>query len=121
MSPATLREYNTVVKDVRKVDLLFGFCYPSTYRAGMTGLATHLFYGTLNSREDTSCERYFRFDTASPSKSVESGRPLRENHVVGFSLTYEEDILNIVQMLDHGTIPANAHDRSSEDPIVLVG
>jgi radical SAM superfamily enzyme YgiQ (UPF0313 family) len=40
---------------------------------------------------------------------------------VGFSLTYEEDILNIVQMLDHGTIPANAHDRSSEDPIVLVG
>jgi len=114
-------EYNTTVKDLRSVDVLVGYCFPSTYRAGMTGLATHLFYGTLNAREDTSCERYFRFDTVSPSKSVETGRPLVKNHVLGFSLTWEEDIVNLVQMLDSGGIEVIAEKRGDESPLVIAG
>ncbi|UCE11608.1 MAG: radical SAM protein [Candidatus Thorarchaeota archaeon] len=121
MSPATLLEYNTCVKDVRDVDVLFGYCYPSTYRAGMTGLATHLFYSILNSREDTSCERYFRFDALSASKSVDSGRPLKDNHILGFSLTYEEDVLNAIQMLDLGAVPVIAAERANDDPLVIFG
>lgn len=116
-----LQEYNVYRKDLRDVPVLFGFCYPSTYRAGMTGLATHLFYSLLNLRDDTSCERYFRFDTESPVQSVESGRSLRDNHMVGFSLTYEEDILNLVEMLRVGGIPERRDDRRPEDPIVLLG
>jgi len=116
-----VKEFNSILKDTRNVDVLFGYAYPSTYRAGMTGLATHLFYSILNGREDTSCERYFRYDVASPCHSVESGRPLKENHIVGFSLTYEEDILNLIQMLDSGNIPIMAQQRSETDPIVLVG
>jgi radical SAM superfamily enzyme YgiQ (UPF0313 family) len=109
------------VKDASRVDVLFGYCYPSTYRAGMTGLALHIFYAILNSREDTSCERYFRFDTASPALSVESRRPLRNNHIVGFSLTYEEDIINLIQMLESGDVPVIAEQRTEEDPIIIVG
>jgi radical SAM superfamily enzyme YgiQ (UPF0313 family) len=116
-----VKEFNSILKDTRNVDVLFGYAYPSTYRAGMTGLATHLFYSILNDREDTSCERYFRYDVASPCHSVESGRPLKENHIVGFSLTYEEDIINLLQMLDRGNIPVVAAQRSETDPIVLVG
>ncbi len=121
MSPRTLKEFNTIVKDSSSVDVLFGYCYPSTYRAGMTGLALHIFYAILNSREDTSCERYFRFDTQSPSLSVESKRPLRNNDIIGFSLTYEEDIVNLVQMLESGNIPVNIEGRTDDDPIVIVG
>ena len=121
MSSKTLREFNTTVKNTSSVDVLFGFCYPSTYRAGMTGLALHIFYSILNSRPDTSCERYFRFDTSSPALSVESRRPLRNNHIIGFSLTYEEDILNLVQMLDSGYVPVLAEERTDDDPIVIVG
>ncbi|MHA2395093.1 MAG: radical SAM protein [Candidatus Thorarchaeota archaeon] len=121
MSPKTLKEFNTTVKDSTSVDVLFGYCYPSTYRAGMTGLALHIFYAILNSREDTSCERYFRFDTSSPALSVESKRPLGDNHIIGFSLTYEEDIINLVQMLDSGHIPVFAEKRTEDDPIVVVG
>jgi radical SAM superfamily enzyme YgiQ (UPF0313 family) len=121
LSPNTLKEFNTIVKDSSKVDVLFGYCYPSTYRAGMTGLALHIFYASLNSREDTSCERYFRYDTLSPTLSVESRRPLRDNHIIGFSLTYEEDIINLVQMLSSGDVPINAEERDQEDPIVVVG
>ncbi|MHA2360603.1 MAG: radical SAM protein, partial [Candidatus Thorarchaeota archaeon] len=121
MLPSVLREINAIVKDVRRVEVLFGFCYPSTYRAGMTGLATHIFYSILNFRSDTSCERYFRFDTTSPVRSVESGRHIKENQIIGFSLTYEEDIINLVQMLSLGGIPVLSKERSEEDPIVLVG
>ena len=121
MSPNILKEFNTTVKDSSNVDVLFGYCYPSTYRAGMTGLALHIFYATLNSREDTSCERYFRYDTASPALSVESRRPLKDNHIVGFSLTYEEDIINLIQMLDSSDIPILAEKRTEQDPLVIVG
>ncbi len=121
MRTTSIREFNVVRKDVRKVKVLFGYAYPSTYRTGMTSLATHLFYSILNSREDTSCERYFRYDVSSPCHSVDSGRPLKENHVVGFSLTYEEDIVNLIQMLELGGVPALAAERSESDPIVLVG
>ena len=121
MSPKTLKEFNTTVKDASNVDVLFGFCYPSTYRAGLTGLALHIFYTILNLREDTSCERYFRFDTTSPALSVESGRPLRNNHIIGFSLTYEEDIINLVQMVEAGDVPVLAERRTDDDPLVIVG
>lgn len=121
MSSNRLKEFNTIVKDSSSVDVLFGYCYPSTYRAGMTGLALHIFYAILNSREDTSCERYFRYDTPSPTLSVDSQRPLKQNHIIGFSLTYEEDIVNLVQMLDSGDIPVLAEKRTEEDPLVIVG
>ncbi|MGY5872386.1 MAG: radical SAM protein [Candidatus Thorarchaeota archaeon] len=121
MPSTPLREFNVVVKDSRQVEVLFGYCYPSTYRAGMTGLALQILYATLNAREDTSCERYFRHQTPSPATSVETGRRLRDNHIVGFTLTYEEDILNIIQMLEAGNIPVLAKNRSDDDPIVIVG
>ena len=114
-------ESNVIVKDTRRVEVLFGLCYPSTYRAGMTGLAIHLFYSLLNLRDDTSCERYFRFDTPSPVLSIESGRHLRKNHIVGFSLTYETDIVHLIQMLEMAGIPATGSERGEEDPVVLVG
>ncbi|MHA1290722.1 MAG: hypothetical protein ACTSPB_25335 [Candidatus Thorarchaeota archaeon] len=121
MPTSPVREFNSVVKDSSRVDVLFGYCYPSTYRAGMTGLALQILYSTLNVREDTSCERYFRHQTKSLATSVETGRPLRDNHVIGFTLTYEEDILNLIQMLEAGTIPVLAKSRSDDDPIVIVG
>ncbi|TFG33078.1 radical SAM protein [Candidatus Thorarchaeota archaeon] len=121
MFSAPIREINAVIKDTSRVDLLFGYCYPSTYRAGMTGLAVQILYSTLNARDDISCERYFRFQTRSPALSIETGRPLRDNHIIGFTLTYEEDILNIVQMLEVGGIPLRASERTEEDPIVIIG
>ncbi len=121
MSKTRLREHNVVVKDLREVSVLVGYCYPSTYRAGMTGLATHLFYALLNNRHDVSCERYFRYDVPSAVQSLETSRPLSDNHIVAFSLTWEEDIVNLIQMLDLGSIAVEAKARAEEDPIVLIG
>jgi radical SAM superfamily enzyme YgiQ (UPF0313 family) len=116
-----IREHNVVVKDRRDVSILVGYCYPSTYRAGMTGLATHLFYALLNNRNDVSCERYFRYDVPTTAQSLETSRPLSDNHIVAFSLTWEEDIINLIQMLELGSIAVEAKDRENDSPIVLVG
>jgi radical SAM superfamily enzyme YgiQ (UPF0313 family) len=121
LSRTKLREHNIVVKDLRDVSVLVGYCYPSTYRAGMTGLATHLFYALLNTRNDVSCERYFRYDVPSASQSLETSRPLSDNHIVAFSLTWEEDIVNLIQMLDLGGIAVETKARDDNSPIVLVG
>ncbi|RLI57996.1 MAG: hypothetical protein DRO87_03665 [Candidatus Thorarchaeota archaeon] len=116
-----LKEFNVVIKDSSKIDVRFGYCYPSTYRSGMTGLALHILYWTLNLREDTSCERYFRHQTVGPANSVETGRALRDNHIVGFTLTYEEDVLNLLQMLRAGNVSVLVSERRDDDPIVIVG
>ncbi|MFX0044360.1 MAG: hypothetical protein ACFE8Z_00790, partial [Candidatus Hermodarchaeota archaeon] len=121
MPKIRLKEHNIIVKDLRQTHVLVGYCYPSTYRAGITSLATHLFYELLNGRADTSCERYFRYDVSSPIRSLETGRALEENHIVAFSLTWEEDILNLLQMLDMGGIETLSEDRGPDSPIVLVG
>ncbi|NWF96419.1 MAG: radical SAM protein [Candidatus Thorarchaeota archaeon] len=121
MSGVRFREFNTRHKTGRGIAVRFGFAYPSTYRAGITSLATHLFYSILNDREDTSCERYFRFGVQSPCHSLESGRQLRDNHIVGFSLSYEEDIVNVVQMLEMGQVPIESSERTETDPIVIMG
>nr|KXH77543.1 MAG: hypothetical protein AM324_00195 [Candidatus Thorarchaeota archaeon SMTZ1-83] len=121
MPKIRLKEHNIIVKDLRQTSVLVGYCYPSTYRAGMTSLATHLFYEGLNRRVDTSCERYFRYDVPSPIRSLETSRPLKENHVVAFSLTWEEDVLNLLQMLDMDGIETLSENRGPESPIVLVG
>ncbi|MFX1263955.1 MAG: B12-binding domain-containing radical SAM protein [Promethearchaeota archaeon] len=121
MPKIRLKEHNIIVKDLRQTHVLVGYCYPSTYRAGITSLATHLFYELLNGRADISCERYFRYDVSSPIRSLETGRALEENHIVAFSLTWEEDILNLLQMLDMGGIETLSEDRGPDSPIVLVG
>ncbi|MFW9909572.1 MAG: B12-binding domain-containing radical SAM protein [Candidatus Thorarchaeota archaeon] len=121
LAPRPLKEFNSILKNSSRVDVLFGYCYPSTYRAGMTGLALQILYSALNARDDTSCERYFRHQTQSPALSVESNRPLRDNHIIGFTLTYEEDILNLIQMLIISKIPVLVEDRTDNDPIVIIG
>ncbi|MBK6812506.1 MAG: hypothetical protein IPG81_27205 [Sandaracinaceae bacterium] len=56
-----------------------------------------------------------------PLLSLESGRPLRDFDIVGFSLQFELTYTNILQMLDLGGIPRWAHERGETDPLVIAG
>lgn len=112
-----LREHNVVIKDPRKVDLRFASCYPNLYRSAMSSLGFHIIYGFLNSREDVYCERvvypYFQ--------SLESGTPLKDFDVVGFSLQYEQDYFHVMDMLSKGGIPLRKKQRTLDDPLVIAG
>jgi hypothetical protein len=87
--------------------------YPNTYAVGMSNLGFQTIYWHLNQRADVVCERVFLPDpedqaevvrTRTAPLSLESGRPLTDFHMVGFSVTYEGDYLNVVRPIAAGTI-----------------
>jgi len=115
-----LEEYNLVRKNHCEVDLKFALCYPSTYAVGMSSLGFRLIYTLINMREDVACERIFYVPKERP-RSVESGLELNKFDVVGFSLQYEEDYVNLVRMLLNSGIPLRRTERSENDPLIIAG
>ena len=104
--------------------------YPNTYSVGMSNLGFQTIYWHLNQRPDVVCERVFLADyedqaerarTGAVPLSLESDRPLTDFHLVGFSVTYEGDYINVVRLLNEAGIPGRAAARRPHDPIVLMG
>jgi radical SAM superfamily enzyme YgiQ (UPF0313 family) len=115
-------ETNLIKKDHRKVRLKFAICYPEPYRVGMSCLAIHTIYSMLNSARDVACERAFLQPTSSDgTRTLESNMPLRKMDVVGFSLQYEIDYVNVLKILIDSRIPPLWKDRSEEDPLIIAG
>jgi radical SAM superfamily enzyme YgiQ (UPF0313 family) len=104
--------------------------YPNTYSVGMSNLGFQTIYRHLNALPDVVCERVFLPDPADVVEmqrtqtapfSLESQRPLTDFHMVGFSVTYEGDYINVLRMLDLAGIPMRATQRRPHDPLVLMG
>jgi radical SAM superfamily enzyme YgiQ (UPF0313 family) len=93
--------------------------YPNAYYIGMSNLGVHAVYSLLNSHGNIVCERAF-WEKA-PIRSVESQRPLSDFAVLAFSITYELDYFNIVQILKASGIPLYAADRDERHPLVIAG
>lgn len=92
--------------------------YPNTYYVGMSNLGFQTIYGLLNSYDNIVCERVF-WD--GDGKSIESGHPLDDFAVLAFSISYELDYFNVVEMLNWSTAPLYAADRSDSHPLVIAG
>src|SRR4030066_672589 len=90
--------------------------YPNSYYIGMSNLGIHTIYGLLNSYPNVVCERAFweKEDGKQQVKplSVESQVPLTDFAVIAFSISYELDYFNVVQMLKASGIPIYAVDRN---------
>ncbi|MBI3826596.1 MAG: TIGR03960 family B12-binding radical SAM protein [Candidatus Rokubacteria bacterium] len=104
--------------------------YPNTYAVGMSNLGFQTIYWHLNQLPGVVCERVFLPDhgdvaemarTETVPFSLESMRPLTDFRLVGFSVTYEGDYLNVLRLLDLAGIPIRAADRRERDPLVLMG
>ncbi len=84
----------------------------------------------LNTRDDTLCERFFLPDpedleehrrTDFPLVSVESQRPLGDFDLVAFSISFENDYLNLPILFELGHLPLWRVERSERQPLVLCG
>ena len=104
--------------------------YPNGYSVGMSNLGFQTIYRHLNELPDVVCERVFLPDGADLAElqrtqgapfSLESQRALTDFHMVGFSVTYEGDYINVLRILDLAGIPLRAADRRPHDPLVLMG
>jgi radical SAM superfamily enzyme YgiQ (UPF0313 family) len=104
--------------------------YPNTYPVGMSNLGFQTIYRHLNALPDVVCERVFLPEpadidemrrTSTPPLSLESQRPLTDFQLIGFSVTYEGDYINVLRLLDMAGIPLRAAERRAHDPLVLMG
>ncbi len=106
------------------------WCFPDTYEIGMSHLGMKVLYDEINRESDLLAERCYApwVDMEKemrargvPLVTLESFRPLRDFHVVGFSLQYEMSYTNILNMLDLCGIPLWTHERGEDDPFVICG
>ena len=114
----------------KDADTRVALCFPDVYEIGMSNLGVKILYGTLNAMEGVACERVFEpwGDMASlmrergvPLCSLESGLPLAEFDMIGFSVGYEMSYIGILNMLRLAGLPLRASDRDGLAPIVFAG
>lgn len=110
--------------------LTVALVYPNTYHQGMSNLGLQTVYQMLNDRDDTLCERFFLPDpedldehrrTGFPLVSVESQRPLADFDMVAFSISFENDYLNLPAIFELGRVPLWREERSERHPLVICG
>jgi radical SAM superfamily enzyme YgiQ (UPF0313 family) len=94
--------------------------YANSYHLGMSSLALQRVWELVNREPDWSCERFFADGEGMP-RSVETDTPLDAFGAVAFSVSFEEDYVNLLRMLARARIPLRRRDRGPSDPLILVG
>ncbi len=102
--------------------------YPNTYFIGMSNLAVHLLYKTLNELPGVVCERaFFEAGSASSSeresipRSLESRRSLNDFELIFVTFSFEMDYVNAAAMLTRARLGPLARERKEGDPLVVGG
>ena len=123
-------EYNAVVKDRDTVDTRVALCFPDTYEIGMSNLGVRILYGLMNEIDGVWCERVFApwgdmeeqmREEGIPLYGLESGDPIADFDLIGFSLGYEMAYTNVLNMLDLAGLPVRAEEREGLSPLVIAG
>ena len=123
-------EYNAVVKDKRTVDTRFALCFPDTYEIGMSNLGCRILYGLMNEQEGLWCERCYApwGDMEEEMRreglllyALESGDPISDFDIIGFSLGYEMAYTNVLNMLDLAGLPLRSEQRPELTPLIVAG
>jgi radical SAM family uncharacterized protein len=104
--------------------------YPNTYHVGMSNLGMQRIYSLLNRRPDTVCERVFLPDAddmeiyrgaGAALVTLEGRRPVRDVDILAFSVSFEQDYLNVLEMLRLAGIRPLQRERTAGDPLLLLG
>jgi len=98
--------------------------YPNTYQAGMSSLGFQVIYKLVNQIHSVSCERVFwsrqKSDFQYPA-SIETGLKLDKFDIILFSISFENDYLNLVDLLAQSGIPLRSSHRNHIHPLVVAG
>jgi radical SAM family uncharacterized protein len=129
----TGREINAVHKPVENIRAghFINVClvFPDKYEIGMSHQGLIILYHLLNQMEHVNAERCFLPGKQSietfkehnvPLFSLESKTPLKNFHLVGFSLLSEMNYTNVLQVLDLAQIPLLSRDRENDNPFPLI-
>ena len=104
--------------------------YPNSYHVGMSNLGFQTLYRILNAHDDVVCERAFLPDpedlrvyrnTQTPLFSLESQKPLTRFDILAFSISFENDFLNVLTLLELAHLPLESRLREGGYPWVIGG
>ena len=123
-------EINRIQKDLQLVKLKFALAFPDLYEIGSSHFGLQILYHVLNQDDEIAAERVFApaDDMAAllrerrmPLSSLESRLPLAEFDIIGFSLLYELNYTNVIEMLDLAGLPPRWSKRGEEHPLIIAG
>ena len=106
------------------------YAFPDVYEVGMSYLGFQILYQLTKELPFADAERVYApwpdMEGALRSSgtrlwALESGRPLAEFDVIGFTLQYELSYTNILTILDLSGIPFRSADREDGAPMILAG
>jgi radical SAM superfamily enzyme YgiQ (UPF0313 family) len=86
----------------------------------MSSLGFQRVYDLVHQYPEWSCERLFADGSGVPV-SVETDTPLSAFGVVAFSVSFEEDYVHLLQMLDRANVPLRRRQRGASDPMIIMG
>ena len=88
------------------------FAFPNEYTVGITSLGFQIVWATLAMRSDVDVSRLF----------TDLSEPLpRDPELLGFSVSWELDYINIFNLLESLQIPLLSEQRQEDDPLVFGG
>jgi len=123
-------ELNSICKELSGVELHGVLCFPDLYDIGMSHTGLQILYHIVNRQSSWALSRCFHpwGDAEAlmrrhgiPLYTLEYFTPVREADWVGFSVQYELQYTNIVNMLDLAAIPPLRNDRTDADPLIIAG
>jgi radical SAM superfamily enzyme YgiQ (UPF0313 family) len=97
-----------------------GLAYANSYHVAMSSLGFQRTYELVHRRPEWTCERLFTDGVGMPV-TVETGRPMNDFGCIAFSVSFEEDYVNLLQMLERARIPMRRRDRGPWDPVIVLG
>jgi len=121
-------EWNLPFKKVTEETVKMCWGFPDLYALGTSTLSGRILFGLLNAHPHLYGDRVFLPDVdyqeylrakGNPLRSLQSGLPLSEFDIIGFTLNYELNYVNFLNMLQLSGIPLHADRR--EGPLVGIG
>ncbi len=123
-------EINSIKKDLHSVALRIALVFPDLYEIGTSHFGLQILYHILNHHPEIAAERVFApaVDMESylrrsdfPLFSLESRTPVNQFDIIGFSLLYELNYSNVLNLLDLAGLPFKAEQRNDSHPVIIAG
>ncbi|MCP6759527.1 MAG: B12-binding domain-containing radical SAM protein [Fischerella sp. CENA71] len=102
--------FTPVTPETNAISTIFAF--PNEYTVGITSLGYQIVWATLAMRADVQVSRLFT--------DMHESLP-REPELLGFSVSWELDYVNILNLLEFLEIPIRTANRDNHHPIVFGG
>ena len=123
-------ELGSRTKEDAQVELRMALAFPDVYEVGMSYLGFPILYNILNNLEGIAAERVYTpwpdmgellVRDGAKLSSLETGRPLADFAIIGFTLQYELSYTNLLWMLQLAGLPLRREERDEQAPLIVVG